>query len=271
MTAVSSVNDRIIAEFRANGGRVGGVFEGSDLLLLTTSGAGTGRKLTNPVGYERDGARLLVFGSDHHQDRRPGWYHNLVVDPAVTVEIGGAGGIETIPAHAVPLPHEERDRVFAAHGVDTVAHEEQDVPVIALYPTQGVDGRVAALGDHLVTVHDMFRRQLAAARRGVRLGGRDLRQHCLAFCLDLQEHHTREDGFFPEVQALVPGLAPVLDRLRAEHEVVAGHIRRFRELLDGPPGPDVDAQLEALAADVEAHFEYEERMLVPVLNMAPAH
>jgi deazaflavin-dependent oxidoreductase (nitroreductase family) len=264
---VASSYEPIIAEFRANGGRVGGVFAGADLLLLTTTGAGTGNPRTNPVGYVRDGARLLVFGSDHMQERRPGWYHNLVVHPSVTVEVGTDAGIETFPAYAVPLEAEERDRLFPS------GHErgEEAVPVVALYPTQGAAGRAAALGDHLVRIHDYFRQQIAAARAGARGDGVDLREHCLTLCASLHEHHTREDGFFPDVQTMVPGLEPVLDRLRAEHEVVAGHIRRFRALLADSAGGDataVEAQLNELAADIEAHFAYEERVLVPVLNMS---
>jgi deazaflavin-dependent oxidoreductase (nitroreductase family) len=276
---VTSFNDRTIAEFRANGGRVGGLFEGADLLLLTTAGAGTGRPRTNPVGYVRDGARLLVFGSNSGQETHPGWYHNLVVNPSVTVEVGTGAGVETFPAHAVPLQDEERDRLFAAHAAALVPDQERTgrvIPVVALYPTQGANGRVAALGDHLVQVHDYFRRQLAAARAGARDAagdgaGVDLREHCLALCSAVHQHHTREDGFFPEVQALVPGLEPVLDRLRADHVMVAERLRRFRELLaeersDGDA--DVGAELDRLAADLEAHFDYEERMLVPVLNMS---
>ena len=263
---MTSFNDRAVEEFRANGGRVGGMFEGIDLLLLTTLGAGSGRPRTSPVGYVRDGARLLVFGSNSGQETHPGWYHNLVVNPSVTVEVGTAGGIETFPAHAVPVQDEERDRLFATEGAI-----ERAVPVIALYPTRGANGRVAALGDHLVQVHDWFRQQLAAARAGHGVGGGiDLREHCLTLCAAVHEHHTREDGIFPDVQALVPGLEPVLDRLRADHVVVAEHLRRFRALLAEKPADDEDlrAELDRLAADLEAHFEYEERMLVPVLNMS---
>lgn len=272
---MASSNNRIIEEFRANGGRVGGLFEGADLLLLTTTGAGSGSPRTNPVGYARDGARLLVFGSNSGQETHPGWYHNLVVDPSVTVEVGTGAGIETFPAHAVPLQDEERDRLFATHGGEHAVDQERTsrvIPVIALYPTQGANGRAAALGEHLVKVHDYFRQQIATARAGGSVDGIDLREHCLTLCSALHEHHTREDGFFPNVQALVPGLEPVLDRLRADHVVVAEHIRRFRALLaeepDGGNGEAVEAQLDRLAADLEAHFEYEERMLVPVLNMS---
>jgi deazaflavin-dependent oxidoreductase (nitroreductase family) len=256
---VASSTDPIIAEFRANRGRVGGVFGGADLLLLTTRGAGSGRPVTKPVGYVRDGLRLLVFGSDHRQEQRPGWYHNLVVHPSVTVEVGTDDGIETFPAHAVPLEDGECDHVL--HG------RPEGVPVVALYPTRGAAGRVAALGDHLVRVHDYFRALIATARQGGEAGV-DLREHCLTMCAALHEHHTREDGFFPGLQELVPGLAPVLDRLRAEHVVVAEHIRELRALLDGPRGADFEERLDRLVAEVEAHFAYEERTLVPVLNMS---
>jgi deazaflavin-dependent oxidoreductase (nitroreductase family) len=267
---VASYNDPIIAEFRANGGRVGGMFAGVDLLLLTTTGARTGTPRTSPVGYAHDGARILVFATNNGQDRQPDWYRNLCADPDVTVELGS----DTFPAYAVPLEGEERDRLFTAQGAALAAYQartDRVIPVVALYPTRGAEGRAVALGDHLVKVHDHLRAQLAAARTGTRdsgVGGStDLREHCLALCDALHEHHSREDAFFPTVRMTVPGLAPVLDRLRAEHMLVTDRIRRFRALLAQPPGDDVTAELDRLAADLEEHFAYEERMLVPALNL----
>jgi hypothetical protein len=133
--------------------------------------------------------------------------------------------------------------------------------------------RAAALGDHLVQIHDGLRRQLRAARAGVQGEETDVREHCLAFCAALHAHHTTEDGAFPGMANLFPALRPVFEQLSAQHVIVAGHIRRFRELLaresgEGGEGADIGAELDRLTEEVEAHFAYEERMLVPVLNMA---
>ncbi|WP_323385649.1 nitroreductase/quinone reductase family protein, partial [Streptomyces calidiresistens] len=119
-------NRAVIEEFRARGGRVGGPFEGVPLLLLTTRGARTGTVRTVPTahlpfpsgevgptgpGEGPVGDRVLVFGTNGGADRHPAWYHNILVHPEVTVELGSA----VYPATAVPVPvaNGERDRVLA--------------------------------------------------------------------------------------------------------------------------------------------------------------
>jgi deazaflavin-dependent oxidoreductase (nitroreductase family) len=135
----SEFNQRIIEEFRANGGKVGGMFEGAPLVLLTTTGARTGRPHTNPAIYLRDGERVLVFASNAGLPRNPDWYHNLVAAPRVTVEIGtGDGDIERYPAEAAPLQGEERDRLYLVQSelnpafVAYQAGTTRVIPVIAL-------------------------------------------------------------------------------------------------------------------------------------------
>jgi deazaflavin-dependent oxidoreductase (nitroreductase family) len=102
-------NRQTIEAFRANGGKVGGMWEGRPLLLLTTSGAKSGRRHTTPTMYLADGDRLLIFASKSGAPTNPDWYHNLLVHPEVTVEVG----TETYEATATPLTGEERDRLFA--------------------------------------------------------------------------------------------------------------------------------------------------------------
>ena len=102
-------NRQIIEEFRANGGKVGGMWEGRPLLLLTTTGAKSGQRRTNPMMYLRDGDRLLVFASKGGAPTNPDWYHNLLVHPQVTVEVG----TETYEATATPVTGEEHDRIYA--------------------------------------------------------------------------------------------------------------------------------------------------------------
>src|SRR5579859_1877154 len=102
-------NRQTIEEFRANGGKVGGMWEGRPLLLLTTTGAKSGQRRTNPVMYLHDGDRLLVFASKRGAPTSPDWYHNLLVLPEVTVEVGN----ETYEASATVLSGQERDQLYA--------------------------------------------------------------------------------------------------------------------------------------------------------------
>ena len=81
-------NEDVITEFRANDGKVGGLFAGADLVLLTTTGARTGRQHTTPVAYFHDGADIYVIASYAGSDKHPAWYRNLVANPTVTVEVG---------------------------------------------------------------------------------------------------------------------------------------------------------------------------------------
>ncbi|MFJ8015054.1 nitroreductase/quinone reductase family protein [Streptomyces sp. NPDC096339] len=100
---------RLIEEFRANGGRLGGVRESWEILLLTTTGARSGQPRTTPLAYARDGDDLFVFASNGGNDKTPDWYHNVRGNPKVTVEIDS----RTFEAIAVDLSGEERDRIYA--------------------------------------------------------------------------------------------------------------------------------------------------------------
>ena len=85
---MSDYNRSIIDEFRANGGRVGGHWNGRDLLLLTTVGRKSGREHTTPAVFTRDGDRLLVYASKGGAPTHPDWYLNLLAEPQVTLEVG---------------------------------------------------------------------------------------------------------------------------------------------------------------------------------------
>ena len=134
MVEPNDFNRRIIEEFRANGGKVGGQFAGAPMLLLTTTGAKTGRRHTTPVMYNTDGDRLLVFASKGGAPTNPAWYHNLVAHPTVTVEVG----TETLEARATVLTGEERDVQFnrqAAKYPGFAEYQEKTtrtIPVVAL-------------------------------------------------------------------------------------------------------------------------------------------
>lgn len=126
--------------------------------------------------------------------------------------------------------------------------------------------RLVAWGDELVKLHDSFRRDLTQLRATGSLTGTDLRTHCLAFCDRLDAHHEGEDGaLFPHLHNEHSALAEVLDRLRAEHHVVAQLLEQIRYLTD-VPGDGLASALDHLADKLEAHLDYEEEQLVPVLN-----
>ena len=102
-------NQMIIQEFRANGGKVGGPFAGRTLLLLHTTGAKSGQERINPVACIRDGQRWVVIASKGGASTNPDWYHNLLANPLVTVEIG----TDCFHARASIAPEPERTRLYA--------------------------------------------------------------------------------------------------------------------------------------------------------------
>ena len=130
-------NDGIIAEFRANHGRVGGNFAGAPLLLLHTVGARSGAARVNPMMYLADGDRYLVFASKAGSDHNPDWYWNLRATPDVTIEVGD----DTLAVHASELTGPERDekyRIQAERYPGFAGYQEQTtrvIPVLALTPS----------------------------------------------------------------------------------------------------------------------------------------
>ena len=127
-------NTKIIEEFRANGGNVGGPFEGVPIVLLTTTGAKSGNPHTTPLAYLPDGERMVVFGSRGGAPEHPQWYRNLRANPDVTVEMG----TESFPARAIITEGAERDSLYAraASLMPAFAEYQQKtsrvIPVIAL-------------------------------------------------------------------------------------------------------------------------------------------
>lgn len=109
MTDFNDWNRRIIEEFRANGGKVGGQFEGANLLLLHTTGVRSGQERINPLAYQQVGSDYAVFGSKGGAPTSPDWYRNLVAHPEVTVEVG----TEKFPAKARVLEGDERERIWS--------------------------------------------------------------------------------------------------------------------------------------------------------------
>lgn len=273
-TGIDDFNSAIIEEFRANGGRVGGMFEGARLLLLTTTGARTGIRRTVPVAYLPDGGRSLIIASAGGGPRHPAWFHNLRAEPRVTVE----NGVFTVEADAVVLEGEERDAVFARAveadpgWAEYQAKTDRTIPVVALDPVSG-EAVEQRLGKGLIAVHDAFRRELAMvrdeiARSGPGLGAQ-LRINCLTVCQGLAYHHTMEDtGMFPALAEARPELADVIARLSEEHTRVETLLEQLRSQLDGtaPDPAAVQSEVERLTTELEAHLAYEEEQLVPILD-----
>ncbi len=127
-------NAKIIDEFRANDGVVGGMFEGATLLLLHHLGAKTGTERVTPLVYRPDGERWILFASKAGAPKHPGWYHNLVANPEVSIEIGA----ETVDVLATELTGTERDTIFEAQKAEVPQFAEYDanttrtIPVLAL-------------------------------------------------------------------------------------------------------------------------------------------
>ena len=110
MSSPNSFNEGVIAEFRANGGKVGGPFAGAPMMILTTTGAKSGQPRTMPLVYTTDGDRYVIIASKGGAPTSPDWFHNLVANPEVTVEVG----TETFPARASVLEEPEHARLYDA-------------------------------------------------------------------------------------------------------------------------------------------------------------
>ncbi|MEU9115698.1 nitroreductase/quinone reductase family protein [Streptomyces sp. NPDC048483] len=290
-------NQSIIEEFRAHAGKVGGPFEGGDLLLLTTTGAKSGKEHTVPLAYFRDGDLLLLIASAAGAPQHPAWYHNLLAHPMVRVEVG----TEVFAAIAVPAEGARRNQLFeqvvrvAPGYADYQRGTTRTLPVVTLQrsgPEAGEGPReVTHLADKLLEVHAWLRAQLRQVRdeadahfaaREERQGpgeppvpglGLQLRQHCLAFCESLEFHHTSEDAhIFPALAQHHPHLRDALQRLHDEHRTVARIKGELLALLSDIATADPGrfrAELDRMTEELRAHLAYEEESLIPVLTEIP--
>jgi len=127
-------NRRIIEEFRENGGKVGGSFEGAPMLLLHHKGARTGTERVNPLVYQPVGEGFAVFASKAGAPTNPDWYHNLIANPEATVEVGEG----TVRVRARITEGEERERIWTKQKRDRpnfADYEKQtsrQIPVVIL-------------------------------------------------------------------------------------------------------------------------------------------
>lgn len=137
MAEPTDFNGKIIAEFRASGGKVGGPFAGADILLLHHTGARSGTRRVSPLGYQRVGDSFAVFASKAGAPENPAWYHNLITHPDASVEVG----TDTLPVRARLAEPAERDVIWDRQKVRAphfAQYEEKAVPrkipVIVLDP-----------------------------------------------------------------------------------------------------------------------------------------
>lgn len=136
MAEAQDWNSQIIAEFRANGGKVGGPFEGGTLLLLHTVGAKSGQPRVNPVMYQDIGDGVAVFATKGGAPTHPDWYFNLLANPRVSAEIG----TQTFPFVARVAEGAERDRIWEAQKrahpgfADYETKTTRQIPVVILEP-----------------------------------------------------------------------------------------------------------------------------------------
>jgi deazaflavin-dependent oxidoreductase (nitroreductase family) len=293
----ASFNESVIEEFRANGGKVGGPFEGGNLLLLTTTGARSGTSRTTPLGYVRHGDALLLVGSNLGAPRHPDWYHNLLAHPVVKVEIG----TRAFEALAVPADEDRREELFE-HVVQVEpgygeyqARTTRLLPVVTLERAEPegweAPREVSTLADKLMEVHTWLRDQLRQVRaevdahfaaRAAHQGpgeppapshGLQIRQRCLAFCQALEFHHVSEDAhLFPGIAQYHPHLGDVFDRLSHEHRTVARIQNDLVALLAGISIAEprrFRADLDTMSTELNAHLDYEEEQILPLLADVP--
>jgi deazaflavin-dependent oxidoreductase (nitroreductase family) len=133
-TTPADFNVQVIEEFRANGGKAGGMFEGMPLLLLHNVGAKSGRQFVMPLVYLADGEDHVIFASKGGAPNNPGWYHNLKAEPNVSIEVG----TETLDVVATEATGAERDRLYGVQEVqqpqfaEYAQKTERKIPVIVL-------------------------------------------------------------------------------------------------------------------------------------------
>ncbi|MDZ7678491.1 MAG: nitroreductase family deazaflavin-dependent oxidoreductase [Acidimicrobiales bacterium] len=138
MSSIDEMNDwnaKVIAEFRENGGKVGGPFEGAPMVLVHHTGAKTGTERINPLMCRIEGDRVYIFASKAGAPDNPDWYHNLLAHPETTIEIGDESDVAV---RVTELAGAERDRVWEQQKAafpqfaDYEANTDRTIPVLAL-------------------------------------------------------------------------------------------------------------------------------------------
>jgi deazaflavin-dependent oxidoreductase (nitroreductase family) len=129
-------NAQIIDEFRANGGKAGGMFEGKPLVLVHNVGAKSGKEYVTPLVYLAEGDDYVIFASKGGAPENPGWYHNLKAEPNVSIEVGD----QKLDVLATEATGDERDRLYSAQEAvqpqfsEYAEKTDRKIPVIVLAP-----------------------------------------------------------------------------------------------------------------------------------------
>ena len=129
-TDMKAFNEKVISEFRANHGQMSGPMAGRSILLLTTTGARSGKERTTVLGFGRAGERLVVIASDNGAPSAPDWYYNLLAGPIATVELGP----EKFKVHASTAAPHEREEL--AKAVPYLKQQQtltkREIPIVVL-------------------------------------------------------------------------------------------------------------------------------------------
>ncbi|MDR6977886.1 deazaflavin-dependent oxidoreductase (nitroreductase family) [Streptomyces sp. 3330] len=293
----TSFDESVTEPSRADGGKADERFRGEEPLLLTTTRATSGGERTTPLGHVRHGASLLVFGAGPGAPDHPDWYRDLLAHPMVRAELGA----ETFQALAVPAEGARRAelvehalRILPGHGGGRDGTTPSPL-VVVLEPAEpdGWEGprEVRTLADKIMEVHAWLRGQLrqVAAQADAHLAARaahegpgeppapglglQIRQRCLAFCQALRFHHVGEDAHvFPTMARHHPALAATFARLTEEHRTVARIQDDLVALLADVATADPERfrrELEAMSRELNAHLDFEEETIVPLLADVP--
>jgi deazaflavin-dependent oxidoreductase (nitroreductase family) len=131
---VNDFNRGVIEEFRANDGKTTGPFAQAPLMLMTTTGAKSGKERIIPIVYTKDGDRLVIAASKGGAPTNPDWFANVTAHPEVTIELPG----ERYQARATVVDRAERDRLYAAHAAampgfaEYAAKTDRVIPIVVL-------------------------------------------------------------------------------------------------------------------------------------------
>lgn len=134
MASMNEFNEKIIAEFRANAGKVGGMFTGAPMLLLHSKGAKSGKSYVTPLVYLPDGDRWVIIASKAGAPTNPDWFHNLVANPEAEIEVGAG----TVKVRAEVVPDPERGQLYDRQAAIMPQFKEYEqktsrvIPVVAL-------------------------------------------------------------------------------------------------------------------------------------------
>ncbi len=138
---MNAINVDVIEQFHSNDGKIeSGMFKGARLLLLTTTGAKSGKTRVNPLAFTRDGDNYVVIASKGGAPTHPDWYHNVVAHPEVSVEVSTADGVKRFAAHARVAEGAERERLYAAQAAIMPGFAEyqrktaRQIPVVVVEP-----------------------------------------------------------------------------------------------------------------------------------------